>query len=263
MQADYTYRSSEATRRGRRRLLILTLCIIALLLLDLVTGSHLRASIRTAVASLWSGTTRIGSTLHLSGVFSTKSGLAHENAALRQRIADAEDRAAAAAALKSENDQLRTLLHLAETTPGKGAPVISSFRTSPYGTFIIGLGSSDGIEKGQLVYSAGGFVVGTITDVENATALVTNVFAADASTDAIIGGAAVPVVGNGGGNATAHVPRGVTIAVGDPVMAPSLHGRPIGVVGKIDADPTSADQTVHIRLPVNLSLLSYVYVARQ
>jgi len=66
-------------------------------------------------------------------------------------------------ALKDENDQLRSLTHLAETTTGVTVPVVSSVRSSRTETFIIGAGSAENIIHGSFVLSGGGFLVGTVS----------------------------------------------------------------------------------------------------
>jgi hypothetical protein len=57
-----------------------------------------------------------------------------------------------------------------------------------------------------------------------------------------------------------RMPRGIEIQEGDVVTAPQLGGRPIGLVGHIDSDTSSAEQTVLVSLPVNLASLRYIYI---
>ena len=75
-----------------------------------------------------------------------------------------------------------------------------------------------------------------------------------------VAGSATLLEGRGGGNARALLPRGVEVKENDPVFAPSLGSRPVGVVGSIESDPSLAEQTIHVSLPVNLDSLRYVYV---
>ena len=67
-------------------------------------------------------------------------------------------------------------------------------------------------------------------------------------------------MGDGGGNAHASVPRGIPVHEGDAVIANAYGGRAIGVVGKVVSSPASAEQTVYMRLPVDLASLRYVYI---
>jgi cell shape-determining protein MreC len=180
-------------------------------------------------------------------------------------LADLEERAAASEALRAENDALRALVNVVgtsseETGGGVTVPVVSSTRSSPYGTFLIGAGVLDGITQNSIVLTSGGFVIGTVTDTASHTAVVTEVFAPAASIDASVNGAPASVLGSGGGNAHTKVPRDLAVAVGDPVFAAVFEQRAIGVVGAVASSSASASQDVYIRLPVNLAALQYVYI---
>ena len=83
-----------------------------------------------------------------------------ENAALREQISRLEERSAAYQVLVEENKSLREMTRAASLGVGVTAPVISSFRASPYGTFLIGAGSADGISPGDIVLSSENFVIG-------------------------------------------------------------------------------------------------------
>jgi rod shape-determining protein MreC len=210
---------------------------------------------------VWRAGAAVTGVVYDSGYFSSRRSLASENASLRQQLAQYEERAAGFGALAAENAELRSIVHLAEKEQGITAPILSSMRASLYGTFLIGAGGAD-VAKGDLVVSDGGFVVGSVADVGADSALVKEIFAGGSSVDVRVAGASVVADGYGGGNARAKMPRGIAVAVGDAVNAPSLGGRAVGVVGSIESDPASAEQTIYIRLPLNLSTLAFVYVVR-
>lgn len=257
------YRPNDSrTTRGRRRLIAATAVVIIVCALDIVTHGLVRSNVRVVAApiqrvagDLWIGISQ-------NGYFLTRRALEAQLAAQREQIAQMEEDEARYSQLKEENDQLRALVHVASGSPGITAPVISSLQTSPYGTFLIGAGTVDGVEKGNLIIDSGGFVIGRISDVGATTALVTELFAPGSSIDALIDGSPVIAEGRGGGNASAKVPHGVQVAEGDPVTAPSLSGRSIGVVGSVQAETTGAYSDIYIGLPVNLLSLQYVYVQK-
>src|SRR6185436_1685826 len=95
---------------------------------------------------------------------------------------------------------------------------------------IVTLGSAQG----------GGFAIGRVSDVRKHSSLVTLVFAPKASEEALVHGVSLNVGGQGGGNGRADAPRAAVIAVGDPVLSPSLGGRAIGIVGALESDPARA-----------------------
>ena len=256
-----SYRQSKSRNR---RVLAATALVLFLFVLDVLTGGSIRHKLRATavVISQWSG--RAGASIRSSGIFSTRARLEAQNRSLAEELAQFEERAGGYEALRAENEQLRAFVRFVGNSPlsaqGVTAPVVSSVRTSPYGTFLIGAGADDGIVRGSLVLTSGGFVVGKVTDTGAHTAVVAEIFAPGASIDAIIGSAAISVQGSGGGNARAKVPRALTVHIDQPVTAPELGARPIGIVGSIASSSASASQDVFIVLPVNLSSLTYVYI---
>ena len=259
MDTRFSYRS-RSTGSGRRRLLLATAFVILLFLIDLVTGGKVRAIVRDGAAAVSLTLHHMSAGISASGYFASHAALASENQSLKAHVAALAERAALTTALQEQVATLESLAHLAQSTPGVSAPVASSFIASPYGTFLIGAGSAEGIAPGALVLSGSGFVIGRVTDVGKGTATVVEIFAPQHSIDALIDGSPVTVKGAGGGNAIAQVPHGVTVTVGDPVTAPEFQGRPIGVVGHFDTDPSSAATQVYIGSPVNRAALQYVFV---
>jgi len=259
MNAEFSHRSLHGHPRARRRLFIATALILLVVAVDFLTHGVVRGYVRTAASSLWVFTGSARSSITGAGYFSTRRSLAAENAALRAQLSEYQERATAYAVVSEENAALRSVLQLAQKEKGITAPIVSSFRASPYGTFLIGAGVDD-VSPGALVLTLGGFVVGQVTDVSAKTSLVSAVLAADSVTDARIGASLVAVTGRGGGNARASIPRGVSVNVGDPVTAPTFGGRAIGIVGRVESDPANADQTVYIQLPINVSALKYIYI---
>lgn len=263
MSSEFSHRSSHGAKAGRRRLLAVTALVIVLILLDLITGGSVRSLVRSMTASLWAGTERVRSSITNTGYLSSRRALAEDNATLRTENMSLREKAAAHDVLLAENEQLRVALSLAQNRRGVTAPVVSSFRSSPYGSFIVGLGVGDGIAVGDLVVTEGGFVVGVVSDVHTKTSAIEGVFSAGKMTDALIGGTAVVLTGDGGGNAHAEVPRGVEVSEGQGVISLEHGGRALGIVGRIESSPTSPDQKIFVRLPVNLTSLRYVFVLHE
>ena len=171
-----------------------------------------------------------------------------------------QEKAASYDALQANYTELSQMSHLAQSAPGVTAPVASSVRSSPYGTFLVGAGSADKITIGSKILTSTGFVIGTVSEVSEHSSLVKESFAPGAKLDVHLGGAELELVGAGGSNATVKIPRGVDVKVGDTVSAPEYGGKPVGVVRHIDSDPASAYGVAYLSLPVNLSSLSFVYV---
>src|SRR3989344_1164437 len=195
--AEFSHRSLHGAKAGRRRLLIATLIILALLALDVFSGGFVRGTVRNASARLWTSSAKLRSSVAASGIFTTRASLARENMSLKDELAQYREKAAGYDVLLSENAALRAMLHLSETHAGITAPLVSSSRSSPYGTFLVGADTEDAVARGNLVLTDGGFVVGLVADVQRGTTQVKSLFAAGVQTDALISGTAVTVVGDG------------------------------------------------------------------
>lgn len=255
------YRRSDR-RHARKRLLIASLIVVVLFLFDVASGGTLRGVARSLSAGVWSATTGIGSAIFGSGFFSSRRALSAENDALKSRIADLEAELAGHQLLKDENEELHSLVRLAESAKGVTAPITSSVRSSPYGTFMIGAGSAEGISAGSIVMAGGerGFVIGQVAELGTHSSLVKEVFAPGVSVEGTLRDAALVFEGQGGGNARAEAPRALSLAVGDSVTSARFGGSLIGTVGAVSSDSSSAFRSVYIRTPVGLSELQYVYV---
>ncbi|MBI5645255.1 rod shape-determining protein MreC [Candidatus Kaiserbacteria bacterium] len=257
---EFSYRSLHGAPRGRQRLLFASFLVLVIFAIDIASHGAVRNAIRSSESVLWRATASVRETLLGGAYFTSKRSLATENASLRTLVADDKARESTYSALADENRALREMLGLREREAGITAPVVSSFRSSPYGTFLIGASESDGIKNGDIVLTSQGFVLGRVVDVGNRTASVRSAFASASRIDVLISNVAAEAEGHGSGNARVFVPRGIMIATGTPVISASFGQRPIGIVGHVVSDESRADQVVYVSLPVELSTLRYVYV---
>ncbi|OGG60958.1 hypothetical protein A3C86_00060 [Candidatus Kaiserbacteria bacterium RIFCSPHIGHO2_02_FULL_49_16] len=266
--APHTGLPVRGTQTGRKHIFIATLIVCALFIVDAFSGGAVRSLARRAGSMVWQFSESIQKSIYESGFFSTRRVLIAQNLALTEQVAQLEGRSAAYRVLQDENANLREILKVAgisgrqNSTSGITAPIISSFRASPYGTVQIGAGKSDAVSPGNLVLSVENFVIGRVETVDEHTSLVKEIFAPSVSTDAVLHGIGVEVLGQGGGNAVADLPRQTSVGIGDPVISAALGSRAIGVVGNVSEDVGGSYKRVHIYLPVNLSILQFVYIVK-
>lgn len=258
---------SQFSNRARSRSPLVQALMVALLVslaffgLDTLTGGLVRSYARTTASLAWTASAGIISSTDGNGFFVTRRSLAHENAALTEKLAFYEESMARFRALEDENEALRAIAQLAETEgDGLAARVLSSLASSPYGTFVIGAGERDGVTPGSLVLTLGGFLLGTVSDTDSHTATVHALFSPGNIVDLIADDVAFSAEGRGSGNARAEIPRDAKIAVGAAASVPAYFGRPAGIIGKIESASSSATQTLFLRLPLNLDTLRFVYV---
>lgn len=248
-------------RKARRRLFIATAAVLLAFFFDAVSGGALRGAARAVSSSAWKAGSAAGGAIFSSGFFSSKRAILAENEALKRELAMRDSLAGRMEALEKENEELRALARLAQSRGGVAAPVVSSTRSSLYGTFLIGAGAENGISVGDIVLAGErGFVLGRVVDVRKHSSLVKDIFAPGGSLEAAASGATFLLEGRGGGNARAEVPSALQIGKGDVVMSPAFGGRSVGIVSATSSDPSSALKRVYVRAPVNLSDLRFVYV---
>ncbi|OHB19460.1 MAG: hypothetical protein A2854_00635 [Parcubacteria group bacterium RIFCSPHIGHO2_01_FULL_56_18] len=228
--------------------------------IDKVSGGLVRGYARRGGASLSAAASAATSVITENGLLSSKRALQKENIELKGAIAIRDENAARFKALEDENEKLRKMADLAATGDGVTAPVLSSFRASPYGTFMIGAGSVHGVSAGSVVLTEGGFILGVVTGISARIATVESLFAPGKEIEMNVDGNAFVAEGRGGGNARGEIARDASVAVGDAVLVPAFASRPAGVIGELQSASSSAYTTLYIRLPVNLDSLRYVYV---
>lgn len=257
---EFSHRSLHGAPRGRSKLLFATILILCIFGVDALLGGPFRNFVRSIAAGVWTGAEHVRESVAGSGFFARNSTLASKNESLKRELAAVRERAAAYGGLKEENDTLRSMLHFTLESQGITTPVVSSYHASPYGTFMVGAGVHDAIAPGDLVLSETGYVIGRVADVGETHTLVKTAFQSGSHVDVIVGNAAVTATGEGSGNARVDVPRGIDVRVGDTVVAPTFGGHPVGIVGYVEEVSTTAEQKVYIVLPVNVSLLRFVYI---
>ncbi|HET8581024.1 MAG TPA: rod shape-determining protein MreC [Candidatus Paceibacterota bacterium] len=255
--------SSRRNSRGQapRGLLIVSIIAIAAVALDALLGGPGKALVRAGAGAAWGGVASAASALDASGLFASKARLAEENIALRAQVADLQSLATENRLLAEQNASLRSLADATASSSGRiTVPVLSNESASPYGTFVIGGGTSDGVFKGAFVEAPGDVLLGVVSDAQAHTALVDIFLSPGRQTTGLVGtSTTASVTGRGGGNGVMRIPRDTPLSVGDPVYYGAKQAI-IGTVGDIESDPSDAEKTVYLRVPLNLSSLPFVSV---
>ena len=240
--------------------MLFTVIIILVGIIDVALSGQLRALARDAltpfantISSAWYATMRYTD-------LSERIELIDKVRALEEELSHYKERDALFQVVARENAELRALARIASSSDALSAPIASSFRASPYGTFVIAAGWRDGVEAGSLVLSSEGFVLGTVVDIGMRTATVRFVFAPEARVEAVSDEIAFTLIGQGLSSASARVPVETPLRIGSPVYAPALDSLPIGLVTHIASTSASVYSDVYVTLPVNLNVMRHVRV---
>lgn len=156
--------------------------------------------------------------------------------------------------LREENESLRALLG-DEEIEKISAGVIGRPTALPYDVLMIDKGEEDGIVEDAPVYAGEHTVIGFVAKVYNHSSLVALVSTPGFTSTAYIYGPNIytTAVGIGGGVTRIHVPQGIEIEVGDPVVMPSLAKGVYGSISAVDSVPERPEQYGYVttKLPIN------------
>ena len=158
------------TNRIRAVLVIAVLLAIVLTVVGSLTGLKLpQMLVQGALAPLRTGVSKLvdGSQQIYHYIFSYESLLA-ENEQLKAQLADIEDEARDAYAIKQENERLRAALELINANEDYklvDAYIISTSSADWSNTFTINRGTNVGIQAGMCAITAYGELVGLVSEV--------------------------------------------------------------------------------------------------
>ncbi len=256
--------SYRRNNEARASLIVATIAVAGVAMfifsIDKLSGGLVRGYARQGGAALYAVTAAAGSVITDTGGLSTRVSLARENASLTETLRMRAEQDARFTELQEENERLRELVGLATSEDGIPVSVLSSFSSSPYGTFRIGGGALRGVSEGDLVLTPGGFVLGAVTFVTPRSATVEAFFAPGKQLEMQVRESPFVAEGRGGGNARGEIPRTAGATVGDVITIPAFEHRPAGIVGEVRSASSSPTATILMRTPVNLDSLRYVYV---
>jgi len=129
------------------------------------------------------------------------------------------------------------------------ADVVARPPVSPYDTLVLAQGARAGVVLGMEAFGASGAPLGIVSDVSQDFSHVLLFSSPDVRTAGWVGSQSVPVtiVGAGGGALQVSLARSANIAVGDTVYVPGPGMLPLGIVGRVDDDPSSPSVILRIR----------------
>ena len=250
------YRQNK--ERGHYVLSAVTLMIVILLVVDFTLDGHLRSRVGEYLSPVAVAFSRAAHSIGEATNFNSRTALIAENKRLQSEIELLKARMTLVDFVSQENTSLRALASLANPN-AISAPVLSSFLSSPFGTFMIGVGSDDGVDTGSIVTTESGFVIGEVMEVGKNSSTALFVFAPQTETEAVVGDISLLVEGRGYTHGRARVPREVPLKVGDVVVAPRF-ALPIGVITRVDSSETDIYSTVFLSIPENINRVRLVRV---
>ncbi len=257
---NWSRRSSDRESSSLKRALFFTIIVVAVGMIDVGLGGQLRSFARDALTPFANSMTTAWRSFLTFSDLSTRVDLLERVQVAEDEAARLKERDALFQFLARENAELRDIARVAGTVDSVTAPIASSFRASPYGTFVVAAGWQSGVEEGALVLSSEGFVLGTIADVGLRTATVRFVFAPEARVEATSDANAFTLIGQGLTTATARVPVETPLVIGAPVYIPSLNSLPAGIITHIASTTASVYADIYVTLPTSLNSIRHIRI---
>lgn len=257
----------QDNKRKQKRLqitILISLLLLLLLLLKTPVSNVLGGALHVLGAPFWNMSM---STVHWfheqQALLSSKKSLLEENDKLKDLIDRTALEAYSYDLVRQENDVLKEKLGRKPEEEFLLARVLATPGQSPFDTLVIDAGSAEGISLGMHIFTDGDFVIGEVTSIFHHSAVVTLYSAPGIELPVTLATDSTPATlyGRGGGNFLIILPRGVHVAVGDLVNIPALAPNYAGVVDGVDRPEGESLQYIHLKLPMNIYQLKWIYAA--
>lgn len=232
----------------------------------------LRSFFTTISEPLWSiGDSMSSGTGSLLGFFSSKGALLSEISGDKDQISALKVKEMDYDAVLKENQDLKAEQNRLPTDKaGKSfsdrilSRVLSKPPQSPYDTFIIDVGQSEGSVVGSNVYISDTILIGTVTSVTAHSSIIELFSKGDKKNQFELSrtGSSYELSGRGGGNFVVEVPKDADILWGDVFTSPHLSTSVIGSVYYIETNVQSSFKKIYIRIPTNIFQTKWVYVEK-
>ncbi len=173
---------------------------------------------------------------------------------LRKTFSELETNADKNDAVLQENLILKTSLGRTEFKKPLLATVLKKPPFSAYDSFILDVGSAEGVKLGQHVFTLGNIPIGEIAEVFGSNSRVRLYSSSGEKFQILIGPSAIEAtaMGKGGGYFEVSLPRDTKIKVGDSVHIPALTDSFVGKVDGIASDPSEPFARIHFHQAVNI-----------
>ena len=200
--------------------------------------------------------------LSSSKLLQSKKSLVEENIRLATQIEKMSNLVLEKDLLQEENDALKERFGRDTSENILLATVLARPSVSLYDTFVIDVGSNDGVKIGERVLVWGNVVIGTVSKVYKSTSIVTLFSAPGQKSNIMIGPDKIiaEAIGRGGGNFSTQLPRATDIVEGDIVTMPGINPKIFGVVESATADSADPFQIILFKNPINLNQMRWVEI---
>jgi len=145
------------------------------------------------------------------------------------------------------------------------AGVIGRPTALPYDVLFIDKGRNEGVKENAPVFAGSDAALGFVAAVYEHSSVIALVSTPGYVSTVYVYGPNIytTAIGQGGGVTRIHVPQGVVLSVGDPVVMPSLARGIYGSITAVDSVPERPEQYGYMTSDIPLGSLRFVAVGRE
>ena len=165
--------------------------------------------------------------------------------------------------LEKENQELKEILGRNETKDFVLAYILKKPPFTAYDSFVLDVGTKQGIKIGNKVYAMGNILIGDILEVSGSSSKVRLYSSYGTKYEIFIGKENIQAIalGRGGGTFETVIPRDVKVREGDIITIPDISNTVFGTVGTLITDPARAFSTVIFSQPLNIYEQKWVLIS--
>ncbi|MCK5022232.1 MAG: rod shape-determining protein MreC [Candidatus Pacebacteria bacterium] len=202
----------------------------------------------------------------ITSFFEFKTNLVKENSFLKQELWDINIELINKNLILAENKELKELLGMKiDDRKFILANVISKPKISLYDSFILDIGESDKVKKGDRVLAGTNVVIGEIEEVYSNSSKVKLYSYFQDELNVAIGFNKIisEAKGKGGGVFEIKLPQGIKVNKGDMITFPEMDLIILGKVEEIITYPEDPFQSILFKSPVNVFELRWVQILQE
>lgn len=193
-----------------------------------------------------------------------KETLLKENLVLKDKLAEMEAKFLAYEILEKENKELKEILSWPNKNDFLAARVVSRPPISPYDILIINAGFEGGIKNGMQVWAYDNILIGYVFEVfADSSKIKLASFPGD-ETSAVLfsSNSQIIATGRGNGNFEIKIPKSIEVNAGEKVVTFGINPMLMGIIDKIEINPSDPFQKLYFRFPFNLQEIKYVAIKK-
>lgn len=247
---------------------VVGLFLISLFFLAVLSGSGRNFVVSLGVAVfqpfLNFGNSIVNQADNSSYLLRGKEALSKENLFLKDKLAEMEAKFLAYEIFEKENKELKEILSWPNKNEFLAARVISRPPKSPYDILVVDAGSERGIKNGMQVWAYDNILIGYIFEVfVNSSKIKLASFPGDEISAVLFSSnSQIIATGRGNGNFEIKIPKSIEVNAGEKVVTFGSNSMLLGIIDKIEINPSDPFQRLYFRFPFNLQELKYVAIKK-